>query len=131
PLALSRLIFFERANLAADAVDDDALGAVLAHQHRIVHLLDPRLADDVPALQPLLLGHLRVVDFTDVPEQMRAHRLRILPRRHLLDDDVRQLEVEPPRFDGGDLRERRVLYDRDGPIRRFAPMTIDDRPDAG
>ena len=35
----------------------------------------------------------------------------IRARRHLLDDDFRQLELA--RHDRGDLRERRVLDDRD------------------
>src|SRR5262249_46084525 len=51
PLALGRLLFFERSDFPADAVDDDALGAVLAHQHRVVDLFDARLPNDVAALQ--------------------------------------------------------------------------------
>ena len=61
---------------------------------RVVDLLDARLADDVAALQAVAVGDLRVAHLADVAEQVRRHRLRILPRRHLLDDDVRQLEVE-------------------------------------
>ena len=61
---------------------------------------------------------------------MRRHRFRVLARRHLLDEDVRQLEIEPPRFDGGDLRQRRVLNDRKRSIRRLAPVALDNRPDA-
>ena len=51
PLAFGRLHFLERPDLAADAVHDDPLGAVLAHQQRVVDLLDARLADDVAALE--------------------------------------------------------------------------------
>ena len=132
PLSFGRRIFLERPNLAPDAVDDDALGAVLAHQHRVVDLLDPGLPDDVAALQPFFAGgDLRVVHFADVSERVRRHRLGILARRHLFDDDVGQLEVEPPRLDGGHLRERRVLHDRDRPVGRLAAMTLDDRAHPG
>ena len=131
PLTLGRLVFVERANLASHAVDDDAPGAVLALEQRVVHLLHAGLADDVAALEGVVLGHLRVADLADVPEQVRANHVGIAPRRHLLDDDVRQFEVQPVRDDCRDLRQRGVLDDRDRPVGRFAPVPVDDGPHAG
>ena len=70
---------------------------------------------------------LRVGGLAHVAEQVRAELVgRILARRHLLHDDVRQLEVEPPGGDRRHLRERRVLDDDDGPVGRLAPVAIDD-----
>ena len=85
---------------------------------------------DWPTMSPLFRlspsGHLRVVHLADVAEQVRRHRVGILPRRHLLDDDVGQLEVEPPGRHRRHLRERRVLHDHDRPVGRLAAVPIDD-----
>ncbi len=131
PLAFGRRLFFERANFASHAVDDHAARAVLADEIRVVDALDARLSGQVAALQRAVFRHLRVADFADIAKQVRAERLRITSLRHLLDDDVGELGVETPRDDGRDLRERRVLDNRDGPVRRFAAMTLDDRAHAG
>ena len=72
-LAFVRRVLLERPDFAPDAVDDDAPGAVLAHQQRVVDLFDPRLPDDVAALQAVAVGHLRVADFADVAEQCAAN----------------------------------------------------------
>ena len=114
--ALDRRHLVERADFAAHAVDDDALGAVLAHQQLVVDLLDARLADDVAA-RMIAVADLRVAGLADVAEQVRGQRVgRILARRHFLDEDVGQLEVETPRGDRRHLRQRRVLDDDDRPI---------------
>ena len=68
PLAFGRRLLFERLDLAAHAVDDDAARAVLAHQLRVVDPLDARLADDVAALQAGVFRDLRVVHLADVPK---------------------------------------------------------------
>ena len=57
---------------------------------------------------------------------MLAEPVRVAPRRHLLDDNVWQLEVEPARDDGGDLCQRGVLNDCDRPVGRLAAVAIDD-----
>ena len=131
PFALGGLILVQRADLASHAVHHDALGAILALEQRVVHLLHAGLADDVAALEGLVLGHLRVADLADVPEQVRANHVGITPGRHLLDDNVRQFEVQPMRDDCRDLRQRGVLDDRDRPISRLAPVAVDDGPHAG
>ena len=83
---------FERADLASDAVDHDALGAILAHQDLVVDALDALLPDD-RALRDAV-AELRLAGLADIAEQMRRERVgRVLARRHFLDDDVRQLEV--------------------------------------
>ena len=123
-VALGRRVFFERPDFTADAVDHHAPRAVLAPERRVVHFLDPRLPDDVAALQPVVARHLRVVHLADISEQVRAHGLGIAARRHLLHDDVRQLE--PPRRHGGHLGERCIRHDHDRAIRRLSPVTLDD-----
>ena len=84
-----------------------------------------------PLFRLVALGHLRVADLADVAEEMRRHRVGIAPGRHLLDDDVGQLEVEPAGDDGRHLRQRGVLDNRDRPVRRLALVAIDDGPHAG
>ncbi len=69
-------ILLDRADLPADAVDDDQARAVLAHQHVVVRLLDAGLPDDVAALQAFVAADLRVAGFADVPEQVRGERRR-------------------------------------------------------
>src|SRR5205823_4143810 len=59
---------------------------------------------------------------------MRREPIWITARRHLFDHDVRKLEVEPPRSDGGNLSERRILDDSDRSVGRFTAMAIDDLP---
>ena len=74
------------------------------------------------------VAELGIARLPDVAEQVRRQRVgRVLPRRHFLDDHVRQLEIETPRRDGRHLRERRVLHDDDRPIARLAAMAIDGR----
>jgi hypothetical protein len=60
---------------------------------------------------------------------MRPHGLWVAACRHWLDADVRQLEVEAPRGDGSDLRERRVLENHDWLIGRLAAVPVEDVPD--
>ena len=85
---------FERADLAADAVDDHALGAVLAHEELVVDALDALLPDDGALYDAV--AELRVTGLADVAEQMRGQCVgRVLARRHFFDADVRQLEIEP------------------------------------
>ena len=84
-----------------------------------------------PTMSPLFSASscvdLRVGGLAHVAEQVRAELVgRILARRHLLHDDVRQLEIEPPGGDRRHLRERRVLDDDDRPVRRLVPVAIDD-----
>ncbi len=125
PPALDRLYFLERADFAPHAVDDDALGAILAHQQLVVDALDARLADDRPGGDAV--AHLRVVRFADVAEDVRRQRVRrVLPRRHFLDDDVRKFEIEPSRRERGNLRERRVLDNDDRAVGRLAAVAVDN-----
>ncbi len=130
-MAFDRLDFVERPDFAPDAVDDDALGAILAHQVVVVDAFDAGLSDDVAALQIGGGRNLRVARLADIAEEMRRHRVaRILARRHFLDHHVGQLEIQPARRDRRDLRQRRILHDRDRPIGRLAPVAIDDLADA-
>ena len=62
---------------------------------------------------------------------MRRERVRIAARRHLLDDDVGKLEIEPPGGDRRDLRQRRVLHNRDRTIGRLAPVALDNLATSG
>ena len=121
----------ERPDFPTHAVDDDPLRAVLSHEQGVVDLLDPRLPDDVAALESLVLANLRVADLADVPEEMRRQFGRIFARRHRLDHDIGQLEVEAPRGHGRHLGERGILHDGDRAIARFSPVTIDHFADAG
>ena len=124
PLALDRILFVERPDFAADAVHHDAPGAVDAHQQRVVDLLDARLADDVAALQALVLADLLVAHFADVAERVRGELVR---------DIVASALARPARPavpgerapDGGHLRDRRILHDRHRPVRRLAAMPVD------
>ena len=96
---LHRRHFLERADFAAHAVDDDALGAVLAHQQLVVDALDAELADDRSGRHAVGL-HLIFARLADVADQVRGHVLiRILARRHFLHDHVGQLEIEAARRD--------------------------------
>jgi hypothetical protein len=98
-------------------------------KQRVVRLLETGLPDDVAALERVVGLDLRVGRLTHVAEQVRAELVRrILARRHLLHDDVGQLEVESPGRDRRHLRERRVLDDDDGPVGRLVQMAIDDLP---
>ena len=124
-MALDRLDFVERPNFPPDAVDDDALGAILAHQVIVVDAFDTGLSDDVAALQIRGGRHLRVACLADIAEQMRRHRVAgILARGHFLDHHVGELGIQPARRDRRDLRQRRILHDRDRPVGRFAPVAI-------
>jgi hypothetical protein len=89
-LALGRWYFFEGADLSPKAVYNHDPRAVLAHQERVVSLFNPGLTNQIAALQRIVRRHHCVVDFTDIPEQMRCNPFRgVLPRRYLFDDDVR------------------------------------------
>ena len=97
-------------------------GAVFAHQQRVVHLLNARLADDGPRRQRAV-ADLRFAGFTDIAEQMRRHLVcGIVPRRHLVHLHVGQLGIEPARQHRGHLPERCILDDDDGLIARVAAM---------
>ena len=92
----------------------DQARAVLAHQQLVVDLLDAGLPDDGAALQPFALD-LAFARLADVSEQVRRKGIRgVLPRRHFLDLDIRQLGVETPRQHCRDLRQRRVVDDTIG-----------------
>ena len=81
-------------DLTADAVDDEHLFAVGAHEQLVVGLLDPGLSDQRARLDTRIFGarQLRFVDLADVAEEMRRKVTgRILPRRHLLIHDAGQL----------------------------------------
>ena len=91
-LPLGRGDAVELAHLPPHAVDDDGSDAVLPHQHVVVRALEAGLADDVAALQPVVAGHLGVGHLADVPEHVRREFVgRVLPRRHLLNDDDKDL----------------------------------------
>ena len=108
----------ERADLAAEAVDDHPLGAVLAHQQVVVAALEARLPHHVSRLEARG-GHLRLAGGADVADQVRGQQVRgVPPRRHPLDDDVGQLGVEPVREHGAHLLERGVLDDRHRAVAR-------------
>ena len=116
--------FLQRANLPAHAVHDDQTLAVLTHEERVVDPLDPRLADD--RADSHAVADLRVVGLADVPEQVRRQLVgRILPHVHLLDDDVRQLEVEAPCRERRHLREGGILDHDDGLVARLAHVALD------
>ena len=131
PASLDGFGPFQLAHLASDAVDDDRAVAIGAHQQRVVGLLEPGLADDVAALQRVVGAvHLRVGGFPDVAEHVGGElRGRILARRHLLHDDVRQLEIQPAGGDSRDLREAGVFDHDDRPVRRLTPVTLHDLAD--
>jgi hypothetical protein len=122
--AFVRLNLIEGADLAAHAVDDNALGAVLAHEQSVVGLLDALLADDVALLDAV--ADLPIARFANVAEQMRSQRVgRILPCRNFFDPDVGQLEVETAGGDRRDLCQRGILDDDDRPVARLAAVPID------
>src|SRR5919109_1124655 len=73
-LAFDRWFFGKRTDFASHAVDDDAACTVLSHQHRVVDLLDARLAND-RAHRERAFGDLLFAGLTDVPKQVRAERL--------------------------------------------------------
>ena len=99
--------------------------AVLALEQLVIGLFEALLADDV-ALRDAV-ADLRLARLAHVAEQMRRQRVgRILARRHLFDDDVRELEVETTCGNRRHLRERGVLDDDDRPVARLAAMPIDD-----
>src|SRR5262249_43329830 len=122
PLAFRRLYFFERPDFAADAVHDDAARAVLADQILVVNALDARLPGEIAALERRIPGDLRIADLADVPEQVRAHRVRVAACRDALAEDVGKLGIQPAGDHRRDLRERGILNNRDGTIRRLAAM---------
>ncbi len=126
PLALGRTNLLERPHFTPGAVDDDPLRTVLAHQQRVVDLLDTRLPDDVAALQVGGTGHLRVADFADIAEKMCGERFGVLTGRHLLHDDVGEFARKAAGGDRCHLGQRRVLDDGDRAVRGLAAVTLND-----
>jgi hypothetical protein len=119
----------ELTDFTARAVHHDDLRAVTAHQELVVDPLDPHLAHDRAARNAI--AHLRLRSLAHVAEQVRGQCVgRVLTGGYFLDDDVRQLEVEPPGRDCRDLRERRIFDDHDRPIAWLPAMTVDDLPHA-
>ena len=109
-------------DLPAETVDAHVPVAVGSHEQAVERLLDTRLADDRAGLQVGELGTLELTlgHFADVAEQVGGEFVaRVLSGRHLLHDDAGQLELAHGH--GGDLRERRVFDDHDGPEARLAP----------
>ena len=124
PAPLDGRHFLERADLPAEAVDHDHPGAVAAHQQVVVGLFQPLLTDDRPLRCPA--GHLGIVGFPDVAEQVRRQRVGgVSPRGHFLHDHVGQLGLEAPRANGRHLRQRGVLDDDDRPVGRLGAMAFD------
>ena len=120
----ARRNLFERADLASDAVDHHAPGAVLSHQDLVVDTFDTLLSDDGTLHDAVT--KLRFARLTDIAEQVRSERVGgVLARRHFFHDDVGKLEVQPPRGDRRHLRQRRILDHHDRAIRRLAAMTLD------
>ncbi len=114
-------------DLTSARVHRDVLRAVLAHEVRVVGALEPGLADNRALCEPRVfhLLQLRFLHLADVAEEVGGKAaLRVAPRRHLLHDDLRQLQLA--RHDRGHLLEARVLDDGDGPERRLETVAAHD-----